>query len=181
MTEPSQPSQRSREPRRPEPALPPTNPATLLVAALAAAGVGWVLVGRFYADLPPLTWLPAVTIFLLAVVLVITALTTKSRIDRKPGTTPVEPLAVARYAALAKASSVAGAIFTGLYGAVFVYVFLRRDRLTAASDDLPAAALGLGAAVLLVTAALWLERACRIPRRPDDEHDDRDQLSDERR
>lgn len=168
----TKPSQQPRQPQRPEPTLPPTNPATLLVAALAAAGSGWVLVGRFYSDIPPLSWLPAVTIFLLAVVLVITALTTKSRIDRKPGTTPVEPLVVARYAALAKASSVAGAIFTGLYGSVFVYVFLRRGQLAAASDDLPAAALGVGAAVLLVTAALWLERACRIPKRPDDEEED---------
>jgi hypothetical protein len=44
-----------------------------------------------------------------------------------------------------------------------------------ADRDLPAGIAGLVAAVGLVVAALWLERACRVPKQPDDERnpDDR--------
>ena len=39
----------------------------------------------------------------------------EARIERKPGREPVDPLAVARFVVLAKASSLAGAIFAGFY------------------------------------------------------------------
>jgi Protein of unknown function (DUF3180) len=148
-----------------------TKPSTLVLTALVAAVFGWLLVSRFYGELPQLPWLPAVTMLLLAIAEGMTARATKARIDRQPGTQPVEPLVVARLVALAKASSLAGALLGGVYAGLTVWVFLQRDRLAAASDDVPVAAAGVLAGALLVAAALWLEYACRIPSRDDDDYE----------
>ncbi|MFC7550315.1 DUF3180 domain-containing protein [Plantactinospora sp. GCM10030261] len=151
----------------------PTRPASLIVAGLAAAAVAWLLISSFYGDIPALPWLPPVTLAALAVLEGYAALTTRARIERRPGRDPVEPLTVARYAVLAKASSMAGAIFAGFYAGVTVWLVIERTR--AATDDLPAAVGGLVASLALVAAALWLERACRVPERPDeDEQPDAD-------
>ncbi|MGH3736116.1 MAG: DUF3180 domain-containing protein [Micromonosporaceae bacterium] len=162
---------------RPEPRLRPTSPATLFVVALAAAALSWVLIGRYYGDVPQLTWFPALTLFLLAVLEAISARAVKARIERRPGTEPVEPLVVARLVVLAKASSVAGALFTGIYGGILVWVWAESSGNQHAAADIGPAAQGLAAALLLVGAALWLERCCRIPEsdtdRDADSEDDR--------
>jgi hypothetical protein len=145
----------------------PTRPATLVVAGLAAAAVAWWLISSFYNDIPSLPWLPTVTLAALAVLEAYVAINTRARIERKPGREPVDPLAVARYAVLAKASSLAGAIFAGFYAGLLGWLLIERTR--AASDDIPAASAGLVASLALVGAALWLERSCRVPKRPDDE------------
>lgn len=155
----------------PTPTIAPTRPSTLMLGALLAAVVGWWVINRFYGELPPLPWLPAATLLVLAVIEAIAARTTKSRIDRKPGTEPVEPLVVARLAVLAKASSLAGAVLGGAYLGVLIWVFSQRDRLAAAANDVVPAGIGVLASVALVAAALWLESACRIPDRPDDNSD----------
>jgi hypothetical protein len=151
----------------------PTRPSTLLAAFAVAAALAWVLIGRYYGRIPELPWLPLVTFVLLAVAEAVTARATRIRIERRPGTTPVDPLAVARLAALAKASSLGAALFAGLYAGVFVFLLDQRDRLAAAAHDLPVAGGGVLTCGALLAAALWLERACRIPRRPDDPPDAR--------
>jgi hypothetical protein len=158
------------EPSRPpvEPRMHPTSVPTLFVLALGTAAVAWVLVGNYYGDIPPIPWLPAFTIFALAAFEAFLARTTKARIDRRPGAAPVDPLAVARYVVLAKASSPAGAIFAGLYGGVLVYLVANIGN-THARDDIAPTATGLVAALALVGAALWLERSCRVPKPPDED------------
>ncbi len=157
-------------PRRPtEPRLHPTSIATLVVLALGTAAVAWVLVANYYGDIPQIPWLPAFTIFALAAFEAFLALTTKARIDRRPGAPPLDPLAVARYVVLAKASSPAAAIFTGLYSGLLVWLLARSD-LTHARADVPPTATGLVASLALVGAALWLERSCRVPKPPDEDN-----------
>lgn len=146
----------------------PTSGATLAVAALAAAAVAWLAVSRFYGDIPKLPWLPAVTLAALAVAEGAAAHSTKARIERLPGREPVDPLLVARLVVLAKASSLAGALFGGVYAGLSAWLFIERQRLSHAADDLPAALAGLMASALLTVAALWLERSCRIPAEPDE-------------
>jgi hypothetical protein len=153
----------------PEPRLHPTSLATLVVLALGTAAVAWILVANYYGDIPAVPWLPAFTIFALAAFEAVLARTTKARIDRKPGAAPVDPLAVARYVVLAKASSPAAAIFTGLYGGLLIYLIARPDNVHARAD-LPPTATGLIAALALVGAALWLERSCRVPKPPDEDN-----------
>ncbi|HEX6076103.1 MAG TPA: DUF3180 domain-containing protein [Micromonosporaceae bacterium] len=154
---------------QPEPRLRPTSPATLFVVALTAAAGSWVLIGEYYGDVPQLNWLPALTLLLLAIVEAIAARAIKARIDRRPGTEPMDPLMVARFVVLAKASSVAGALFTGLYGGVLVWVWAESSSNPHAAADVAPAAQGLAAALLLVGAALWLERCGRIPEPPREE------------
>jgi FtsH-binding integral membrane protein len=148
----------------------PTRPATLVVSGLAAAALAWLLISSFYQDIPRLPWLPTVTVAGLAVLEAYAAANTRARIDRKPGRDPVDPLAVARFAVLAKASSLAGAIFAGFYAGLTGWLLVERTR--AAYDDVPAAAAGTAASLALVAAALWLERSCRVPERPDDDQED---------
>lgn len=145
----------------------PTRPATLVVAGLAAAAVAWLLISRFYGQIPALPWLPSVTLGGLAVLEGYAAVNTRARIDRKPGHEPVEPLTVARFVVLAKASSLVGAIFVGLYAGAVGWLVIEGTRAT--STDIPAAVAGLIGALALVVAALWLERSCRVPEQPDDE------------
>lgn len=157
-----------REPEPPQPRMGPTRPSTLVVAGLAAAAVTWLLISQYYyAVANAVPWLPTVMIAALAVLEAYAAINTRARIDQRPGREPVEPLAVARFAVLAKASSLAASIFAGFYAGLVVWLLIERTR--AASNDVPIATAGLVASLALVAAALWLERSCRVPERPDEE------------
>ncbi|MFG3708408.1 DUF3180 domain-containing protein [Micromonospora sp. NPDC047670] len=146
----------------------PTRISTLVVAGLAAAAVAWLLISILYYDyLPDLPWLPVVTLATLAVLEAYAAVNTRGRIERRPGREPVNPLLVARFVVLAKASSLAGAIFAGFYAGLTGWLFV--ERTDAAMDDRPIAGAGLLAGLALVAAALWLERSCRVPEQEDDE------------
>ncbi|GAA0815400.1 DUF3180 domain-containing protein [Spirilliplanes yamanashiensis] len=156
----------SNQPVR-DPSIGPTRPSLLVVAGLAAAAAGWLLLSTLYGRMPALPWLPTLTVAALAVVEGILAQNTRARIERRPGQPKVDPLAVARYAVLARASSLAGAIFAGFSAGLLGWLVL--EPTVAARDDVPAAAAALAASLALVGAALWLERACRVPDRPEDE------------
>ena len=147
----------------------PTSISVLVVAALAAAAVAWLLLSAFYENWPPLPWLPAIVIAALAVMEGYLAQNTAARVQRKPGAPRVEPLAVARYAVLAKASSLAGALYAGFSAGVLAWLVLEPTR--AAREDVPAAIGGVVSSLALVAAALWLERSCRVPDQPDDTDD----------
>jgi len=143
----------------------PTSVSVLVVAGLAAAAVAWLLLSAFYESWPPLPWLPIIVIAALAAGEVVLAQNTAARIQRKPGAPRVDPLAVARYAVLAKASSLAGALYAGFSGGVLAWLALEPTK--AARDDVPAAVAGVVASLALVAAALYLERSCRVPDQPD--------------
>ncbi|MFG1870052.1 DUF3180 domain-containing protein [Micromonospora arborensis] len=149
----------------------PTRISTLVVAALAAAAVAWLLISTlYYSGIPRLPWLPVVTLAGLAALEAYAAINTRGRIERKPGRDAVDPLLVARFVVLAKASALAAALFAGFYAGLTGWLFVETTR--AALDDRPAAGGGLLASLALVGAALWLERSCRVPKRPDDERED---------
>ena len=142
-------------------------PALLLAAVLAALG-GYLLAGALYGDLPPLPLYTPITLVLIAVVEVGLARVVRDRIrgQARPGGRQLHPLQVARAVALAKASSPTGALLTGLYAGLLLWL-LPRDAAQARSDAVVCAVSAI-AALLLVGAALLLERACRTPRGSDD-------------
>lgn len=148
----------------------PTSISVLIVAGLAAAALGWLLLSFSYSSLPDLPWSPAIVLFVLAIAEGMLAQNTSARINRKPGTLPVDPLAVARYVALAKASSLVGSISAGFSAGLLAW--LAMEPTEAAHDDLPTTAAGLVSALALIGAALWLERACRVPEKPDAKDED---------
>jgi Protein of unknown function (DUF3180) len=151
------------------PGLVPTKVATLVVAGLVAGAISFVVFANYFGQIPDLNWLPGLTLAGLAIVEFVAAHNTRQRIERRPGRGPLNPLLVARYAVLAKASSLAGAIFGGVYAGVGVWAFLQHGQLRAADTNLPPAVAGLIGALALVAAAIVLERACRVPPSKDDE------------
>ncbi len=143
-----------------------TRPATLWLCAVVAAVLGYLLAALAYADLPPLPRYAPVTLLLLAVVETGMARVVRDRVRgrSRPGARALHPLQVARAVALAKASSPAGALLLGLYAGLLVWL-LPHSAAQARSDALVCAVSAL-AALLLVVAALLLERACRTPEPP---------------
>ncbi len=144
----------------------------MVVAALVAGVLSWLAFYQFYADIPDLNWLPGLTLAGLAIVEFVAARNTRQRIERRPGQPRVNPFLAARYAVLAKASSLAAAIFAGVYAGAGVWALAQRGQLRVADQDLPPAVGGLIGSIALVTAAIVLEKACRVP--PSDDDDDQD-------
>jgi TctA family transporter len=156
----------------PRPRLRPTKAASLVVAALLGAAIGWLIIANDYGDFPTVTWLPALIFAGLGVLELIAAINTKARVDRKPGALPVEPLTAVRYVVLAKASSLVAALFAGFFGAVVLWLFGQpHGARSAPARDLPPSIGGIGGAIVLLVGALLLERACRIPPPPEDDDD----------
>src|SRR5262249_38294279 len=123
-------------------------------------------------------WAPAVLFAGLGLLEIVLSVATKARVDRKPGTVPVDPLTAVRYAVLAKASSLAAAIFAGFFAAVVLWLFGRPGgagshpgRGSPPAADLPPSIGAFGGSILLLVGALLLERACRVPPQPDEDDD----------
>lgn len=141
----------------------------LAAACLIAALLVHLIVQVGYDALPPLPVLAGAPLLLLAVLETVLGFNLRARIARRPGTRPVDALPAARAVALAKASSVVGAVTTGGWLGLLGYVLPRAGDVAAASDDTVPAGIGVGCAAALVAAALWLEHCCRTPDgRPDE-------------
>ncbi|WP_198587251.1 DUF3180 domain-containing protein [Glycomyces xiaoerkulensis] len=176
----------------PQPTLRPTAPSTLAVSALAGGALTLLLVARYYQRAPELAWYNSVAILALAVLLAWMAWNTRRTLNpnrrRSPAAAPdrSEPnpragtvhgpehaLQIARYAVLAKAAAIAGAVFFGAYLGFTIWLAIQSDRLAAAGEDLPGGVLGTVSCAALTASALWLEHSCRIPPTEDDEDEDR--------
>jgi Protein of unknown function (DUF3180) len=151
----------------------PTRIPELAATLVVVAVVVYLLVRLAYEALPALPTLAGVTLLVLAAIEVVLGFALKARIERRPGTKPVEPLVAARAVALAKASAVAGAVMGGVWLGMLGYLLPRRTELAAAADDTPGAVVGLACALALVAAALWLQHCCRTPSDSDDQDRDR--------
>lgn len=147
----------------------PTDPAMLIVVVLGAAAVAWLLIDRCYGWLPTLPWLPPLTFLGLAAVEVVLARRVSAWIERKDGASHFDPLLIARCVVLAKASSLAAAIFAGLYAGMTGWLLVQRAVLTHAGEDLPAAMVGTIGSAALIAGGLVLERACRVPPSAEDD------------
>ena len=146
----------------------PTRLRTLLVCAVLAAVAGY-LVGEYaYGDLPPLPRYGPITLVLLAIVELAIARVVRDRVAQRArrGARALHPLQVARAVALAKASSPAAALLLGGY--VGLLASLAPSDAAQARSDVVVCAISSLSALLLVVAALVLERACRTPETPDD-------------
>jgi uncharacterized protein involved in propanediol utilization len=157
-----------------QPRMRQTSIASLCVAALATAAAAWLLISNFYGQMAfTLPWLPPLTMLGMAAIEAVLAPSTKARIDRRDGTAPVNPLTVAWYVVLAKASALGGALFTGLYAGLLAWLLPKAGVNSHVDRDLPPAIVGLIGAFALTLAGLWLERSCRVPPAPPEDDDDR--------
>jgi Protein of unknown function (DUF3180) len=145
----------------------PTRRRDLVLAALLAGVIAYVVTRHSYADLPSPTLYSLLWVALVAIAELYIALGTRSRLAGRHGTRPINPLLVARIAALAKATSVVGALALGAYAGFFGWV-IQVDS-TTANRDTRTAGIGMGLSVVLIAAASFLEHVCRVPHDPDDD------------
>jgi hypothetical protein len=151
----------------------PTRTRTLLAAfGICAAGT-WLLLRLVYTVLPALPWTGVPALALLAIAEAVSGRNVRARL-RGSGGTRIPPIAVARMAALAKASSLAAALIAGLAAGFLGYVLGSLDK-PAYRTDAFASGVTLISALLLVAAALYLENGCRVPRGGDRDGEDDDE------
>jgi len=148
----------------------PTRLPVLAVIVIVAAALMWSVVRFLYGSLPLLPWTMVPSLLLLSLGELYTASVTRARIQRRPGTKPIEPLIAARLAALAKASAHGAAALTGVFGGITIYLASSLDKPTPRRDFFVSGGTAL-AALALIAAALILEHACRVPKGPEDEDD----------
>jgi hypothetical protein len=152
----------------------PTRPIVLVVIALACAGVTWAILEPAYRSLPALPWtmVPALLVAAGAEAWSGRDLRQRIRGSRSggtggPGSRPLPaPHYTTRLLALAKASSLAGAVIGGV-AAGFVFYTSGSFDVPAPRHDFIEGALTFGACLILVVAALYLEDCCRVPPDPD--------------
>lgn len=139
----------------------------LIAAALIAGVLAYLGVRLSYGTLPTLPPLAGATLLLVAGVDLVLALNIRPRVQRKPGYEPVDGITAARSVALAKASSMAGAIMGGVWVAVLIYVAPQLGTIDVAASDAVSAGIGLVSAAALIAAGLWLEHCLRNPDQDD--------------
>jgi hypothetical protein len=144
-----------------------TKPSLLIVLALLGGGVGWLLesmlVSLGSATLVPPFTLGAV-LGLIGVLIVLLAIPVFRVVRKAPGA-QVDPFYATRVVLLAKASSLAGALASGIAIALLVFV-LTRSVLPAGGSVIMIVVTVVGAIVLLV-GGLVAEKMCTLP--PEDE------------
>jgi Protein of unknown function (DUF3180) len=144
-----------------------TRPWTLVAVAAACAVVVWLIVRVTFTSLPPLPWTAVPAMLILAIAEGFSGRNLRARIEGRRRGKPLAPIAVVRMAALAKASSLGGAVFGGFGAGFLAYTLGSLGKVVPRSDAINAGAT-LAAAVVLIAAALYLERCCRAPAPPDD-------------
>jgi hypothetical protein len=144
----------------------PTRPRDLLAVALVTAVLANLLVRLSFGSLPQIPLLAGATLGVLGAAEAVAGHMLRARIRRRPGARPVQPLVAARAVLVAKASSLAGAIMTGVWGGLLAHVLPRAGDVTAARSDSAAGAVGIVCSLGLVAGALWLEHCCRTPDEP---------------
>lgn len=145
-----------------------TRVRTLLLLAVLATGLGWLVVqalGSRGRTLPPVPWaMVGVLVLIAAVVLGLGWSVRQYLRGRHPS---LDPLRAARTAVLAKASCYTGALLAGWYAAQVLDV-LGDLGIEAQRDRAVSAGLAVLGAVLLAAVGVLVEWFCRIPPSDDD-------------
>jgi uncharacterized membrane protein YbhN (UPF0104 family) len=148
----------------------PTRPSILVLAAVAAGAISYWLTRSSYDSNPRPTAAALFGLAILAIAEAYVGVMTRARLAGRSGTRPIDPLVVARFVALAKASSIVGALATGGYTGFLLWV--GRIDSPAATTDTTISSIGVALGLCLAGAALFLEYVCRVPKDDDDDHAD---------
>ena len=145
------------------------------IAVAGIAVLGYLLVHALYRYFPPVNALTGVSLLAVAAVETGWGWSVRTRIREGRiglGGGRLNPLAVARSVAVAKASVWAGALALGWWLGVLVYLLPQRSTLRVAESDTPGVVTAVLCAAALIVAALWLQHCCRSPDEPGDEPPD---------
>lgn len=150
----------------------PTRRRDLVIAVAAAAVIGFLLVHVLYHYFPPITLMTGLSLLAVAGVEAAWGWSVRGKIREGRigvGAGRLDPLAVARSVAVAKASAWLGAVMLGWWLGVLVYLLPKRSELRVAAADTPGVIIAAASAFALVVAALWLQECCKSPGEPGDD------------
>ncbi|MGW2490647.1 DUF3180 domain-containing protein [Streptomyces sp. NPDC001606] len=148
----------------------------VLVGVFVVAGVlSWAgaRLWNSIGTLPSVPLAAPIVLALIAVVLLATALSLRSRLkaqrERRPGAKAVDPLMAARAVVFGQSSALVAALIAGMYGGIGVFLLELLD-IPARRDQAFYAGFSVLAGIGVIAAALFLERVCKLP---EDEDQDR--------
>lgn len=146
-----------------------------LVGLFAVAGVLSWAGARLWDSLGTLPKVPLaapIVLAVIAVVLLATALSIRSRLraqrERRPEAKGVDPMMAARALVFGQASALVAALVAGMYGGTGVFLLESLD-VPARRDQAIYAGLSVLAGIGVVAAAMFLERICKLPEDEDPE------------
>jgi hypothetical protein len=147
----------------------------LLAGVFVVAGVlSWAgaRLWNSIGTLPSVPLAAPIVLALIAVVLLATALSLRSRLkaqrERRPDAKGVDPMMAARAVVFGHASALVAALVSGMYGGTGVFLLESLD-IPARRDQAIYAGFSVLAGIGVIAAAIFLERVCKLPE--DDEHD----------
>nr|WP_203592912.1 DUF3180 domain-containing protein [Streptomyces sp. SID9124] len=140
-----------------------------MAGLFAAAGVlswGAARLWDSFGTLPSVPLAAPIVLAVIAVVLLATALSIRSRLraqrERRPGAKGVEPMMAARALVFAQASALVVALVSGMYGGTAVFLLGSLD-IPPRRDQAIYAAFAVLAGIAVIAAALFLEHVCKLP------------------
>ena len=146
----------------------------VLAGLFAAAGIlswGAARLWDSFGTLPSVPLAAPIVLAVIAVVLLATALSIRSRLraqrERRPGAKGVEPMMAARALVFAQASALVVALVSGMYGGTAVFLLGSLD-IPPRRDQAIYAGFAVLAGIAVIAAALFLEHVCKLPDDKDD-------------
>jgi 4-hydroxybenzoate polyprenyltransferase len=166
-TEPGRAPEDKNKPPRPG-SVRPTSRRLLIAIAVLGIAIGATIVKAIESGggvAPTVSWLTLIAWAFLAALLFAAARNTNQRVQVRRER--IESSRAVFLLMIGKASAYVGALCTGVY-AGFALSFLRAMGSSGPRNRVITAAAAAVISVLVVTAGLLLERACRIPEDPDE-------------
>jgi hypothetical protein len=140
-----------------------TRPRNLVLVAVVATAVGWLVVRALASrgwTLPQVPWAMVAVLVLIAAVVLAMGWSVRQYLHGKHPT--LDPVRAARTAVLAKASCYTGALLAGWYAAQVIDV-LGDLGIEAQRDRAASAGLAVLGALVLAGVGLLVEWFCRVP------------------
>lgn len=148
----------------------------VLIGVFVVAGILSWAGARLWNSIGTLPGVPLaapIVLALIAVVLLSTALSIRSRLkaqrERCPGAKGIDPLMAARAVVFGQASALVAALVAGMYGGTGVFLLELLD-LPTRRDQAFYAGFSVLAGLAVIAAALFLERVCKLPEDDDQDH-----------
>ena len=166
-TEPDRAPRNGDKPEPPPGSVRPTSRRLLVAIAVLGVAVGLTMVKAVEARggvAPAVSWLTLIAWAFLAALLVAAARNTHQRVQIRRER--IEPSRAVFLLMIGKASAFVGALCAGVY-AGFALSFLQAVGSSGPRNRVIMAGAAAVVSVLVVTAGLLLERACRVPEDPD--------------